>query len=266
MNNISISHQDIIDQLNKLNPNKSCGPDKIHPRVIKYIRKSKTALFYLCFIYSLKGTLPVSWKEAIITPIHKKGSRKVPSNYRPISLTSVFCRILESIIKDKIMVHFDINHLCCKQERGFCPRMSCVTQLLYAMEHWTKSLVDGNDVDIIYLDFRKAFDCVPHQCLLSKLKAYGISGNTLNWILDFLSNRQQRVNVNGSCSDWSNAISGVPQGSVLGPLLFIVYVNDLPEAVQNNIAIFTDGTKLYRSIITPDDGSILQSDLDKLVE
>ena len=84
--------------------------------------------------------------------------------------------------------------------------------------------------------------------------------------MDFLSNRQQRVNVNGSCSDWSNVISGVPQGSVLGPLLFIVYVNDLPEAVPSNIAIFADDTKLYRSIITPDDGSILQSDLDQLVE
>ena len=96
------------------------------------------------------------------------------------------------------MVHFDINHLFFEQQHGFRPRMSCVTQLLYAMEHWTKSLDDGNDVDIIYLDFHKAFDCVPHQRLLSKLKAYGISGNVLNWIMDFLSNRRQRVNVNGS--------------------------------------------------------------------
>ena len=101
--------------------------------------------------------------------------------------------------------------------------MSCITQLLHAMEHWTKSLDDGNDVDIVYLDFCKAFDCVPHQRVLFKLKAYGISGNVLNWIMDFLSNSRQGVNINGSCSDWSNNISGVPQGSVLGPLLFIVY-------------------------------------------
>ena len=130
----------------------------------------------------------MSWKEAIITPIHKKGSRKVPSNYRPISLTSVFCRMLESIIKDKIMVHFDINHLFFEQH-GFRPRMSCVTLLLFAMEHWTKSLDNGNDVDVIYLDFHKSFDCVPHQRLLSKLKGCDISGNVLNWIMDFLSNR-----------------------------------------------------------------------------
>ena len=105
LNNISISQQDIIDQLNKLNPNKSCGPDKIHPRVIKEIKDGLILPLFYIFTKSLReGTLPVSWKEAIITPIHKKGSRKVPSNYRPISLTSVFCRMLESVIKDKIMV------------------------------------------------------------------------------------------------------------------------------------------------------------------
>ena len=101
--------------------------------------------------------------------------------------------------------------------------MSCITQLLHAMKHRTKSSDDSNDVDIVYLDFCKVFDCVPHLCVLFKLKAYGISGNVLNWIMDFLSNSRQGVNVNGSRSDLSNNISSVPQGSVLGPLLFIVY-------------------------------------------
>ena len=101
--------------------------------------------------------------------------------------------------------------------------MLCITQLLHAMKHCTKSLDDGNDVDIVYLDFCKAFDCVPHQCVLFNLKAYGISGNFFNLIMDFPSNSRQGVNVNGSCSDRSNNISGVPQGSVLGPLLFVVY-------------------------------------------
>ena len=133
--------------------------------------------------------LLVKLKVAIITPVHKKGSMKTPSNYRLISLTSVFCRMLESIIKDKIMAYFTTNNLFFKQQHGFCPRVSCVTQLFYAVDHWTKALDNGNDVDIIYLDFRKAFDCVPHEHLLSKLRSYGISGIVLNWITDFLSNR-----------------------------------------------------------------------------
>ena len=112
-------------------------------------------------------------------------TQKVSSNYRPIHLTSVFCTMLELIIKDKIMMYFDTNHLFFEQQNDFHPSMSCVTQLLQVMEHWTKTLDDGNDVDIIYLDFRKAFDSVLHQRLLSKLKAYGISGSVLNWVMNF---------------------------------------------------------------------------------
>ena len=135
------------------------------------------------------------------------------------------------------------------------------------MEHWTKSLDDSNNVDIVYLDFCKAFDCVPHQLVLSKLEAYGISGNVLNWIMDFLSNRWQRVNVNGSCSDWCNVLSGVPLWSVVGPLLFIVYINDLYLKLSKVILLFLPMTPSYIIFInTPDNSSTLQSDLDLLVE
>ena len=113
------------------------------------------------------------------------------------------------------------------------------------MEHWTKSLNDGNDIDIVYLDFCKAFDCIPQKHILYKLKAYGISGKVLNWIMDILSNRRQRVNVNGLCSDWSNVISGVLQGSVLGPLRFIVYINDLYLKLSKVILLFLPMTPSY---------------------
>ena len=152
LSNMAITHQDIIDQIYKLDPNKSCGPDKIHPRVIKgTIDGLISPLFYIYTKSLHQGSLPASWKDAIITPIHKKGSKKAPSNYRPISLTSVFCRMLESIIKGKIMTYFDTNNLFSEQQHGFRPKMSCVTQLLHVMEHWTKISDDGNDVDIIYV-------------------------------------------------------------------------------------------------------------------
>ena len=131
LSNMAVTHQDIIDQIYKLDPNKSCGPD---PRVIKGIIDSFISvispLFYIYTKSLHQGSLPASWKDAIITPIHKKGSKKVPSNYRPISLTSVFCRMLESIIKGKIMTYFDTNNLFSEQQHGFRPKMSCVTQLL----------------------------------------------------------------------------------------------------------------------------------------
>ena len=119
---------------------------------------------------------------------------------------------------------------------------------------------------MIYLDFQKAFDKVPHLLLLSKLKAYGIQGNVFNWIESFLSNRKQRVAVCGSYSNWTEVISGVPQGSVLGPTLFIIYVNDLPDHIQNFLGLFADDTKIYRPITSPTDINLLQQDLNSLLD
>ena len=154
-----------------------------------------------------------------------KGDRKLSNNYHPISLTSIFCRMLEAIIKDKIMSYFTINNIFCNERFGFRSKRSCETQLLTIMEHWSRLIEDGTCIDVIYLDFQKAFDKVPHKRLMNKLKAYGIQGNVYTWIQNFLSNRKQRVSVCGSYSDWTNVLSGVPQGSVLGPTLIIIYVN-----------------------------------------
>ena len=143
------------------------------------------------------------------------------------------------------------------------PRKSCVTQLLYVMEHWTKSLDLGNPVDVVYFDFRKAFDSVPHTRLMLKLQTYGIGGNLLKWIENFLVDRQQKVIVGNEESDWCDVISGVPQGSVLGPLLFAIYVNDLLESLM---FLFANDTKLFCDIKCDLNIDQLQADIDNFVE
>ena len=142
---------------------------------------------------------------------------------------------------------------------------SCLSNLMEAMEDWTKALDRRRSVDVVYLDFRKAFDTVPHGRLVhNELKAYGIGGNLLAWITDFLQQRTMKVMVRGHFSSWAEVTSGVPQGSVLGPLLFILYVNDIPEIISSPVSLFADDTKLWRTIVTESDGEILQRDLVSL--
>ena len=180
-----------------------------------------------------------------MTPIHKKGAKVIPGNYRPVSLTSVVGKMMESIVRDSLVDHMMSHNLFCDAQHGFVPGRSCMTQLLVTLELWSELLDSGAPIDVIYLDFRKAFDTVPHQRLIRKLKAYGITGKLLNWISDFLSGREQRVVVNGNLSSWASILSGIPQGSVLGPILFVVFINDLPDVVRSSVKIFADDTKLF---------------------
>ena len=207
------------------------------------------------------SVLPKHWKEVLITPVHKKGDRSNVSNYRPISLTSPICRILESIIKDNIQEILMTNNVILPHQHGFTPGRSCSTQLLLAMNDWTKALDDGHSVDILYFDFAKAFDSVPHNCLISKLQGCGISGKLLAWVKNFLVGRKQKVVLNSHASDWSSVSSGVPQGSVLGPILFNIYVSDMPLIVNSPIFQFADDVKMFRTIRTVDDFCQLQQDI-----
>ena len=145
-----------------------------------------------------------------VTAIFKKGSKSSPGNYRPVSLTCILCKLLESFVKDQIVEYMEINNLFTSCQHGFRKHRSCVTQLLEVMNSFTQLIEDKNDIDVIYLDFCKAFDKVPHKRLLSKLESYGITGNLLKWIEQFLFNRKQRVRVNNSYSDYSNVTSGIP--------------------------------------------------------
>merc|ERR1711911_503815 len=196
----------------------------------------------------------------------KKGSKDEPGNYRPISLTSVPGKILESIIADNITAHLESNNLIKDSQHGFRSGRSCLTNLLEFFHHMFSTYDKSRAIDILYLDFKKAFDKVPHKRLLSKVRSLGIIDEVSDWIEDWLNNRQQRVVINGASSDWQNVTSGVPQGSVLGPLLFIIYINDLDLGLTSKINKFADDTKI--GINAGNNSAVieLQRDLEKIGE
>ena len=193
----------------------------------------------------------------------KKGDKTDPNNYRPVSLTSILCKVLEGFIRDSIQKFFDDLNLYTTCQHGFRRKRSCVSQLLEVMEDFTDFLDKGEAFDTIYLDFRKAFDSVPHERLLLKLEAYGISGQIIMWIRNFLINREQTVRVGKDFSETSRVLSGIPQGSILGPVLFTIFINDLPEGIESFCKIFADDTKVYN---TTKNAYKIQDDLNKIQE
>ena len=266
LSSITVTYDEVFYQLSKLQSNKSEGPDQCHPFILKSISEGIVIPLTCLFNKSLEeGVLPNSWKEATVIALHKKGSKHQASNYRPVSLTSVVGKMLEAIVKDHIMYHLTTNNLLSDYQHGFRQGRSCSSQLLRVADMWTRSLDNKQEVDIIFLDLQKAFDKVPYERLLIKLSAYGIVGPLLSWIRNFLYNRRQRVRVRATYSSWSSVLSGVPQGSVLGPLLFILYVNDLPDEVQSSLWLFADDSKMFRSITTVEDSVQLQNDINLLL-
>ena len=210
------------------------------------------------------GKVPDDWKVAHVTAIFKKGKQTSPGNYRPVSLTSIICKTLESIIRDKLMEYLDERDKLSNDQHGFRSGRSCVTQLLEIVEVCSSMLDEGAGIDVVYLDFQKAFDSVPHQRLLKKAYAYGIQGNLLKWIESFLTGRKQRVIINGGSSPWTDAVSGIPKDSVLGPILFLIFIDDLPDSVAGLVKIFADDTKLFSAIKSKEDCKKLQADLESL--
>ncbi|CAB4020537.1 Hypothetical predicted protein [Paramuricea clavata] len=217
------------------------------------------------FNHSLRiGRFPAEWKNADVTPVHKKDNKEPAENYRPISLLPIVSKVMERCVCNRFYSH--VSHLITSLQHGFMRNRSCVTQLLSVLHSIGKSLDQNTQTDILYVDFAKAFDCVDHVILIEKLKWYGVTGNLLNWFTDYLSDRSQRVVIEGVASRYLPVTSGVPQGSIVGPLLFVIFINDLPDIIQEQTrtGLFADDTKLYRSVKSPSDCESLQHDISNL--
>jgi len=267
LTDININDVDLSTYIDKINNNKTPGPDNIYPRELKELKNVLINPLSKVFNDSLStGKVPADFKIANVTPIFKKGDKSLPSNYRPISLTSIAGKLLESIIRDKIVEHLNDYNLIRDSQHGFRRNRSCLTNLLQFYNTVIEDYDSNSAVDIIFLDFQKAFDTVPHKRLIKKLKAHGIDGRVADWIEDWLKDRKQKVVIEGEGSEFVNVTSGVPQGSVLGPLLFIIYVNDLDIDLTSNLVKFADDTKMSGKANTHENCAALQRDLDILLE
>ena len=261
---VSITKDQVKELLVKIDPTKAGGDDNVHPKVLKECAEQLSTPLQKIFQCSVdSGIFPNSWKTATITPLYKAEERDAAENYRPISITSQVGKILEKLIRKEMFDFITEENLFSPHQHGFCQGKSCMTNLLEALEDITSLVDSGTPVDEVFLDFKKAFDKVSHANLLFKLHHMGIEESLLLWIESFLSDRTQRVKVNTGMSSWAKVTSGVPQGSVLGPLLFLVFINDLPSLIKTNCKLFADDSKLYAAVSSIEGHSMLQEDLNK---
>ena len=266
LSDIQFTEQDIIDAIDELSNNASSGPDGVAAILLKQCKKALCAPLYILWRNCLDlGITPDALKSAHIIPIFKSGHRGVAANYRPIALTSQLIKIFEKIVRNNMVSYFEENKLFNTSQHGFRRGRSCLSQLLTYFENVLTRLEENRCVDVIYLDFSKAFDKVDHLILLEKLRLLGITGKLYNWIRSFLLDRSQSVMVNGFLSDPVHVKSGVPQGSVLGPLLFLVLISDIDEHILHSfLSSFADDTRVGKSVANEEDVDKLQEDLAKI--
>jgi len=246
---VDIPINKIINIINKMNPKKGGGHDGISISMLQ-LCVSEVALplqiiFQKCI---LTGKFPDHWKYANVQPVHKKSNRQIISNYRPISLLPICSKVLEKIVFDHVYSYLNNNKLLSKNQSGFRPGDSTIYQLISITTNIYESFEKYDETRAVFLDISKAFDKVWHKGIIHKLKCNGVSGNLLNFFENYLQNRKQRVVLNGIESNWENVSAGVPQGSVLGPLLFIIYINDLTDNISSDMRLFADDSSLFTRV------------------
>ena len=256
--------------LQAINPNKACGPDEIPARIYHDYAHELAPMLRCIYQQSYnEGQVPDDWKSATVCAVHKKGATSDAKNYRPISLTVLACKFMEHICASHINKFLANTHILNSKQHGFRQGLSCQTQLIEVVNDWVCSLNSKRgaktcQITVALFDFSKAFDRVCHKRLLLKLDFYGIRGPMREWIDSFLQDRTQTVSIQGVNSSSIHVVSGVPQGSVLGPLLFLLFINDIDNNIQSPLRLFADDTILYREIWSKDDHNIIQNDIQTL--